>query len=82
MYGTICELIEKQLENIDKIDHEYRSLLINLKLTNSLFYKIIPAFISSSVNWYQSYFLKNIINLMLIYVDKSNKVCILIIISL
>lgn len=78
MYSVICELTEKQLENIYVTDHEYRSILINLKLTNSLFYKIIPIINRLSTNWYQSYQLTNTIGQMLTYIDKCNKVCILI----
>lgn len=73
MFSTICVLVEKQLKNINKIDHEYRSL-INFKLINSLFYKILPVFTSSSNNWHQPYHMTYIINQMLTYVDKCNKV--------
>lgn len=76
MYSNICELAENQLENINETDHEYRSIVTNIKLTNSLFYKIIPEITSSSTNWRQSYLLTNTISQMLKFVDKSNKVCI------
>lgn len=78
MYSIICELAEKQLENIYETGHEYRSILINLKLTNSLFYKIIPIINKLSTNWHQPYQLTNTIGQMLTYIDKCNKVCILI----
>lgn len=73
MYSTICELAENQLENINETDHDYRSVVTNVKLTNSLFYKIIPVIIRSSSNWRQSYLLTNTICQMLKFVDKSNK---------
>lgn len=76
MYTSICELAEKHLETINEIDYDYRSSLINLKLINSLSYKIIPVITKSSTNWRQSYLLINTISQMLSYVDKCNKVCI------
>lgn len=79
--STICEFAEKQLENINHKDLEYKSIFINIKLTNSLFYKIIPVIIKSSTNWHQSYLLTNTITQMLIYVDRCNKVCIYILIN-
>jgi len=78
MYTTICELAENQLENINETDHEYRSIVTNVKLTNSLFYKIIPVIVRSSSNWRQSYLLTNTICQLLKFVDKSNKVYLLI----
>lgn len=79
MYSTICELAENQLENINETDHEYRSIVTNVKLTNSLFYKIIPVIVRSSSNWRQSYLLTNTICQLLKFVDKSNKVYLLIV---
>jgi len=79
MYSSICELAENQLENINEADHEYRSIVTNIKLTNSLFYKIIPVITKSSTNLRQSYILTNTICQMLKFVDKSNKVCIVIV---
>lgn len=79
MYCTICELSKKQFDNISQINHDYRSVLINLKLINSLFYKIIPIITKPSTDWRQSYILSNTISQMLSYVDKCNRVCILII---
>lgn len=76
IYITICEHTEKQLENINESDQEFRSILINLKLTNKLFYKIIPVITRLSNNCHQSYLLTNTIIQMLKYVDKCNKVCI------
>ena len=76
MYNSICELAENQLKNINETDHEYRSIVTNIKLTNSLFYKIIPVITKSCTEWRQSYLLTNIICQMLKFVDKSNKVCI------
>ncbi|VVC32778.1 Hypothetical protein CINCED_3A020988 [Cinara cedri] len=73
MYSVICELAEKQLENIYITDHEYRSILINLKLTNSVFYKIIPIINRLSTSWHQSSHLTNTIGQMLTYIDKCNK---------
>lgn len=78
IYSTICVLAEKQLENINESDHEFRSTLINLKLTNSIFYKIIPVLTRLSNDCHHSYFLTTTISQMLTYVDKCNKVCILI----
>lgn len=75
MYTTICELAVNQLENINELDQEYRSVVTNIKLTNSLFYKIIPV-ITRCTNRRQSYLLTNTICQMLKFVDKSNKVCI------
>lgn len=77
MYITICEVAEKQLENINESDQEFRSILINLKLTNQLFYKVIPVIARLSNNFHRSYPLTNTINLMLKYVDKCNKVCLI-----
>lgn len=74
MYKTICELAEKQLENINESNHDYRSILINLKLINSLFYKIIPAMTKSLNNLHQPYSLATTISQMLNYVEKCNKV--------
>lgn len=79
MYSSICELAENQLENINETDHEYRSIVTNIKLINSLFYKIIPIINRSSTNLRQSYILTNTICQMLKFVDKSNKVCIVIV---
>jgi len=79
MYSSICELAENRLENINEADHEYRSMITNIKLTNSLFYKIIPVITKSSTNLRQSYILTNTICQMLKFVDKSNKVCIVIV---
>lgn len=75
MYSTICELVEKQLENINEINYEYQPTLINLKLISSLFYKIVPVITKTSTNWRQSHVMTNILNQMLTYVDKCNKVC-------
>lgn len=74
MYSTICQLAEKQLENINETDHEFQSTLINLKLINSLFYKIIPVITISFTNRHQSCALRFTINQMLTYVDKCNRV--------
>jgi len=79
MYIAICQLAEKQLENINETDHTFRSTLINLKLINSLFYKIIPLITISFTNWRKSCILRYTISQMLTYVDKCNRVCILII---
>lgn len=75
MYYTICKLSEKQLDNLSESDREYRSILINLKLTNSLFYKIMPIVTKKTTNWLHSYLLTNIISRMLSFVDSCNKVC-------
>lgn len=79
MYCTVCELSKKQFDNISQITHDYRSVLINLKLINSLFYKIVSIITKPSTNWRQSYILSNTISQMFSYVDKCNRVCILII---
>lgn len=79
MYSSICELAKNQLENIKEPNFEYQSILINLKLINSLFYKIIPIIVKSSNNLHKPYILTTTINQMLIYVDKCNKVSSLII---
>jgi len=78
MYSTICVLAEKQLDNINESDYEYQSILVNFKLANSIFYKIIPVLTRLSNNCRQSYLLTTTISQMLTYVDKCNKVCILI----
>lgn len=76
MYSTICVLAEKQLDNINQSDQEYQSILINFKLANSIFYKIIPVLTRLSNNCRQLYNLTTTISQMLTYVDKCTKVCI------
>ncbi|XP_050440480.1 uncharacterized protein LOC126845696 [Adelges cooleyi] len=73
IYKGVCQLAEQQLTCIDDLSqNDHRTLLVNLKVANALFYKIIPV-VTKVSNWHKTYLLTNAINQMLVLVEKHNR---------